>query len=101
MGDMGSIECCGVTVPVGSLRIEGGNLVVTGRRNGPVRAVAGPVTISGPDGIAFARGGRFACEAAGRGERLTWELTLYPDSPECFPVIPGEVLPAAAKAIGG
>ena len=99
---MGVIECVnGPLVSVESISFKGGSIVVTGSRPGPLRAFSGTAAIIGPDGVEVARGALLAFEAAARGDMLTLTVTLYPG--DCYPVVPGGVLPAAPAtlAIGG
>jgi hypothetical protein len=91
-GDMGYLECCGVVVPIDRIHLEAGNIVFTGHRVGPVRAVSGEAAVVGPDGAEVARGAIISSDAAGRWSGLTWQITLHTPAPEdCHPVIPGAV----------
>lgn len=97
---MGLVVCAGIAVPITSVRLDGGKLVITAERPGPLRAASGPVVLYGADGAPAARAdyGLWPRCPAGRALRVAIEFGL-PDG--CAPsFVPGElVAPAQVTAL--
>src|ERR1700761_7020266 len=71
MSGMGWIECCGVIVPVESIRMEPGAFIIAGQLRGPVQALSGPAAVYCSDGQLFTEGPWFTVEATPRWSTLT------------------------------